>query len=234
MRMIIKRFGLPHNPKKEKKKRNRIMKQIIMFLCIFIVVAILLAIVFEMLIRNYITDLAIADTFKATWIGSLASYWGGIIGGIFSGVFAFLGVFYTIKYYKESDEEKGKIAIQPFLLVTVGTDKDAKKGYEIGSKANGKKRFNITIKNIGNGFANTLVLHTGFNIGGIAYNKVILVGESDYLFLMIEPNSLKKGVTFGIQYIDAMRNEYIQEYIIAEKNGHIDIECGYPNYIEQR
>ena len=210
------------------------MKQIIMFLCIFIVVAILLAIVFEMLIRNYITDLAIADTFKATWIGSLASYWGGIIGGIFSGVFAFLGVFYTIKYYKESDEEKGKIAIQPFLLVTVGTDKDAKKGYEIDSKANGKKRFNITIKNIGNGFANTLVLHTGFNIGGIAYNKVILVGESDYLFLMIEPNSLKKGVTFGIQYIDAMRNEYIQEYIIAEKNGHIDIECGYPNYIEQR
>lgn len=234
MRMIIKRFGLPHNPKKEKKKRNRIMKQIIMFLCIFIVVAILLAIVFEMLIRNYITDLAIADTFKSTWIGSLASYWGGIIGGIFSGVFAFLGVFYTIKYYKESDEEKGKIAIQPFLLVTVGTNKDAKKGYEIGSKADGKKRFNITIKNIGNGFANTLVLHTGFNIGGIAYNKVILVGESDYLFLMIEPNSLKKGVTFGIQYIDASRNEYIQEYIIAEKNGHIDIECGYPNYIEQR
>ena len=130
--------------------------------------------------------------------------------------------------------KKRKIAIQPFLLVTVGTDKDAKKGYEIDSKANGKKRFNITIKNIGNGFANTLVLHTGFNIGGIAYNKVILVGESDYLFLMIEPNSLKKGVTFGIQYIDAMRNEYIQEYIIAEKNGHIDIECGYPNYIEQR
>lgn len=40
---------------------------------------------------------------------------------------------------------------------------------------------------------------------------MILVGESDYLFLMIEPNNLKKGVTFGIQYIDTMRNEYIWE-----------------------
>lgn len=232
MHTIIKRFGLLHNPKKEKKKRNRIIKQIIIFLCVFIILSTFLAIGFELLIRNYITTLTITDTLNSTWIGSLASYWGGIIGGIFSGVFAFLGVFYTIKYYKETDEQKEKIGVQPFLLVTLGTNKDIKKGYELGPKSNGKKRYNITIKNIGNGFANTLVLHTGFNVGGLSYNKVILVGESEYLFFMIEPNSLKDGINFGIQYIDAMRNEYVQEYTIAEKNGDIDIECGYPNYIK--
>ncbi len=44
---------------------------------------------------------------------------------------------------------------------------------------------------------------------------------------------LKHGMEFGIQYIDAMRNEYIQEYIILEKRGHIDIECGYPKFLKQ-
>lgn len=232
MRMIIKRFGLLHNPKKDKKKRNKIMRQIIIFLCVFIILAALLAIGFEMLMRNYITHLTVTDALNSTWIGSLASYWGGIIGGIFSGAFAFLGVFYTIKYYKETDEQKERIAIQPFLLITTGATKRVEKGYEIGSKSDSKKQYNITIKNIGNGFANTLVFHTGFNIGGIAYNKVILVGESEFLFFMIEPNNLKRGINFGIQYIDAMRNEYIQEYTIIEKNGRVDIECGYPNYIE--
>lgn len=57
----------------------------------------------------------------------------------FSGVFAFLGVFYTIKYYKESDEQKEKAAIKPFLLVTVGADKDTKKGFALGAKPDEKK-----------------------------------------------------------------------------------------------
>ena len=103
MRMIIKRFGLLHNPKKDKKKRNKIMRQIIIFLCVFIILAALLAIGFEMLMRNYITHLTVTDALNSTWIGSLASYWGGIIGGIFSGAVAFLGVFYTIKYYKKRE-----------------------------------------------------------------------------------------------------------------------------------
>lgn len=68
----------------------------------------------------------------------------------------------------------------------------------------------------------------------MAYNKVISVGESEYLFFMIDPNGLKKGIGFGIQYIDAMRNEYVQEYTISEKHGQIEIECGYPGFLEQR
>lgn len=43
---------------------------------------------------------------EETRAASVASYWGGIIGGAVSGMLAFLGVFYAIRYYKESDAQK--------------------------------------------------------------------------------------------------------------------------------
>lgn len=236
MKIKIKRFGLPYDPEKEKRVKNKIAKHIIIFLCLFIVIAALLAVKLEILMRNHIVSLAINDTIDSTWIGALASYWGGIIGGAISGVFAFLGVFFTIRYYKESDEQKEKAAIQPFLLVTVGANKNTASGFELGPKSDEKKatkEIKVTIKNIGNGFAKTLVVHTGFNVGGMAYNKVISVGEAEYLFFRADPDDLAEGLCFGIQYIDAMRNEYIQEYMIIENHGLIDIECGYPGFLEQ-
>lgn len=232
----IKRFGLPYNPRKEKRMKNKITKHIVVFLCLFIVIVAIATVGFAMLMRNYISCLTINDTVDSAWISSLASYWGGIIGGVISGVLAFLGVFYTIKYYKESDEQKEKSLIQPFLLVTVGADKEPPNGFELGPKTDGKKatkQVKITIRNIGNGFANTLVIHTGYNVGGMAYNKVITVGDAQFLFFMADSDDLKQGMEFGIQYIDAMRNEYIQEYIISEKRGHVDIECGYPKFLKQ-
>lgn len=96
------------------------------------------------------------------------------------------------------------------------------------------EKIKVTIKNIGNGFANALVIHTGFNLGGLSYNKVFSVGESDSIFFVVDPNNLKKGIGFGIQYIDAMRNEYLQGYNVSEEHGHINIECCYPRFIEQR
>lgn len=237
MKIKIKRFGLPYNPRKERRVKNRTTKHIIRFLCLFIVILALLTLGFEILMRNYIVCLAINDTIDSIWIGSLASYWGGIIGGAISGVFAFLGVFFTIRYYKESDEQKEKAAIQPFLLVTVGANKDIASGFELGPKSDEEKatkKIKVTIKNIGNGFAKTLVVNTGFNFGGMAYNKVISVGEAEYLYFMVDPDDLANGLCFGIEYIDAMRNEYIQEYMIIENHGHIDIECGYPEFLEQR
>jgi hypothetical protein len=155
---------------------------------------------------------------------------------VISGVLAFFGVFYTIRYYKESDEQKEIAAIQPFLLVTVGSNKDAKSGFELGPHSDenkATKEIKVTIKNIGNGFAKTLVIHTGFNFGGVAYNKVISVGEVESLFFMVDPNDLIKGIKFGIQYIDAMRNEYIQEYEVVENHGQIEIECGYPGFLNR-
>lgn len=236
MKIEMKRFGLPYNPGKERRIKNKTIGNIILFLVIFIIAAAFLSIGVMMLVRRNIICLSINDTIDSLWIGSLTSYWGGIIGGVISGVFAFLGVFFTIKYYKESDEKKEKAAIQPFLLVTVGADKAVKNGFTLGPESDEKKateEIKVTIKNIGNGFAKTLVVHTGFNCGGLAYNKVISVGESEYLFFRSNPDDLGKGLCFGIQYIDAMRNEYIQEYEIINEYGHIDIKCGYPGFLEQ-
>ena len=108
MKVTFKRFGLPYNPQKDKKNKNKIIRHIVWFLFAFIAISVLLTLVVEALIRISIAKLAINDTIDSTWIGSLASYWGGIIGGMISGTLAFIGVFYTIRYYKESDEQKEK------------------------------------------------------------------------------------------------------------------------------
>lgn len=46
------------------------------------------------------------------------TYWGAVIGGIASGCIAVIGVFATISYYKQSDADKARLAIRPFLEVT--------------------------------------------------------------------------------------------------------------------
>ena len=120
----------------------------------------------------------------------------------------------------------------------VGQDNhhEASKGFSLGKDPeNGKKRkeIRVSIQNIGNGFATTLVVHTGFNIGGLAFNKVIPVGECAYTFFMVDPENLKDGIHFGLQYVDSMTNEYIQEYTVKADGGSIEIDCGYPQLLEQ-
>lgn len=237
MKIYTKRFGLPYNPKKEKRAKNKITRHIIIFLLLFVVIAVKAAISFEQWMRTQISQLLIADTIDSVWIGSLASYWGGIIGGLISGTLAFLGVFYTIKYYKESDQRKERTEIQPFLLVTIGASKNSSTGFELGAPIEGKdisKEINVTIKNIGNGFAKTLVVHTGYCYSGMAYDKVISVGNEESLFFMADPSDISKGLSFAIQFVDAARNEYIQQYSITEEHGKLNIECGYPDFLEQR
>ena len=74
------------------------------------------------------------------------------------------------------------------------------------------RNYRASIQDIEKGFATTLVIHTEANIGGLAFNKVIPVGEFAYTFFMVDPGNLKEGLHFGLQYIDSMTNEYIQEY----------------------
>ena len=106
MKVEYKRFGLPYNPQKEKKTKNKLILHIVLFLIIFIAVAVVLTLGVEALIRLSVVQLSVDNEMNATWIGSVASYWGGIIGGMISGILAVIGVFYTILYYKEADEQK--------------------------------------------------------------------------------------------------------------------------------
>lgn len=53
MKIKIKRFGLPYNPGKERRVKNRTTKHIILFLCLFIVIAVMLAVGFEIKIYSF-------------------------------------------------------------------------------------------------------------------------------------------------------------------------------------
>ncbi len=53
----MKRFGLPYNPGKEKRIKNKITKHIVVFLCLFIVIVAIATVGFAMIIRNYISCL---------------------------------------------------------------------------------------------------------------------------------------------------------------------------------
>ena len=233
MKITMERFGKPFNPGEERmKKRNSFLSVILFLVCAVAAVAVI-TIIIEHLIRSLVVSGQ-----EETWAASVASYWGGIIGGVVSGVLAFLGVFYTIRYYKDSDAQKERAAVQPFLLVKLGQDnrRELSKGFSLGKVPEDdkkRKEVRVSIQNIGNGFATTLVIHTGFNIGGLAFNKVIPVGECAYTFFMVDPENLKEGLHFGIQYIDSMTNEYIQEYTMESDGSLIEIDCGYPQLIKQ-
>ena len=233
MKIEMQRFGKPYEPRKEMRIKRNTLFGVIVFLLIAIVIVALLSIGIENAIRHYVVDGQ-----EDTWAASVASYWGGIIGGVVSGILAFLGVFYTIRYYKDSDAQKERAAVQPFLLVELKQDPrhEISTGFSLGDQTDDKetqKTINIAIKNIGHGFAKTLVIHTGFNISGLAFNKVINVSDTAYTFFVVNTDNLNDGVSFALQYVDSMTNEYIQVYTIKKVHSTIDIECGYPHLLNQ-
>lgn len=233
MNITEERFGKPLVPKDEKNKKRKSFFFVIIFLICAVVLVAIFTIVFGCLIRRYV-----ASGQEETWAASVASYWGGIIGGVISGILTFLGVFYTIRYYKESDAQKERASVQLFLCVRIGQDtKNCNQiGFSLGEipkEKDKQKHIAVTIRNIGNGFANTLVIHTGFNIGGFSFNKVIPVNDYAYTYFVCDPERIDEGLSFDIQYVDSMTNEYIQKYMLKTEYDHIVIECGYPQLLEQ-
>lgn len=233
MKLEIQRFGKPSELGNEKRKKRKAILGVIIFLMVAVIVIAVATILIEQYIRGYV----LSDQ-KETWAASIASYWGGIIGGMISGILAFLGVFYTIRYYKEADTKKERASIQPFLMVELSQDNchECRNGFSLGNRTDDKEKqtkINVVIRNIGNGFAKTLVIYTGYNIGGNAFNKVINVDDREYIFFILNKENIKDEVSFRLQYIDSMTNEYLQNYEIKEENGRIIIECGYPQLIEQ-
>lgn len=165
--------------------------------------------------------------------------WAGFLGSYIGGVCTLIALVATIHYYKDSDKKKEKAAIQPFLHVTVGGgNRELRKGFSLPGKTEKKseelKQIDVTIKNIGNGFATTLVVYTGFNMGGLAFKHVIPVGESVHTFFMVDKDKLKDGLHFGFNFVDSMRNEYIQEYEMKQDGSQIVIDCGYPEFMTER
>ncbi len=117
MKIEMQRFGKPYEPRKETHSRRNALVGILVFLLVAILIVAIVSIGIEVAIKY-----GVIPGQEETWAASVASYWGGIVGGAISGILAFLGVFYTIRYYKESDAQKERAAVQPFLMVELGQD----------------------------------------------------------------------------------------------------------------
>lgn len=239
----MERFGIPV------RRENRPICLTIILVILLLIVLLAVTIGVQIQIQHSIGKLAVTDDLNATWIGSLASYWGGILGGVISGCLTVIGVIWTIKYYKDSDAVKSRIEHMPFLMLEMNGHSDLRDCeldlYKIESdklkEDNAKEKilyYKFKLQNIGQGFANTLVVHTEQNLGGIAYNHLIQVSNSNAFCLEIHFN---KNIPideayFAVSFIDCMTNEYIQFYGLQLDNSNlseIDIEQGYPKFIGQ-
>ncbi len=232
------RFGIT-----EKNKSNHwIRVSLLAIVAIGLIIAITVKI--QNSIQTSINSLSVTNDLNAAWISSMASYWGGIIGGIISGMLAVIGVAWTIRYYRNSDARKSCAEHMPFLKAEVDekftqTSKmdNSLKIYNIyhSPKENNKPKgntvlLNVNLENIGRGFANTLVVRTEENVGGIAFNEVIKINESKRICLEVHED--EEYIKFAIMYIDCMTNEYEQVYTIY-LGKKIDIDNGYPKFIGQ-
>ena len=239
----MKRFGKNQSKKKKLKWKN-VMILIILLIIIFVGCAYKV----ENLIQSSVVKLSVDNDVNATWIGSLASYWGGILGGIFSGIIAVFGVFYTIQFTREADRNKLRQSIQPFLNVNKVTSQynynnsDIKQ-FQISGvnrqdnklKPQSLESIYLGITNIGNGFANTITFGTGENYLGIAYKDVFTINETKIVRLNVPKQKLNEGFIFNILFLDSMANEYVQEYEIRhyQTGEKYYIDVGYPELIER-
>lgn len=205
----MKRFG-KNQPKKKKSKWKNVIIPSVLLIIIFVVCAYKV----ENLIQSSLVKLSVDNDVNATWIGSLASYWGGILGGIFSGIIAVFGVFYTIQFTREADRNKLRQSIQPFLNVNKVTSQynynnsDIKQ-FQISGvnrqdnklKPQSLESIYLGITNIGNGFANTITFGTGENYLGIAYKDVFTINETKIVRLNVPKQKLNEGFIFNILFL---------------------------------
>ena len=172
------------------------------------------------------------------------SYFGGAIGGIISGTFTFLGVYYTISYYKESELENDRKKVLPFLLIDYNTDQgiENEPGFSLFNphRVSGpidydkEVNFQLKIVNIGNGFAKTNIFFTGYSIEGNEFCKTIMQEKPYYFSLLIAKEDLIRGATFGIQFRDPMSNTYNQYYhVYINKNGRYVFDSDYPKLVKK-
>ena len=244
--MHIERFGIQLKPKHPSNSIVPVLA-VIVLIALFVIAALKI----QGVIQSSINSLEVTDDLSATWIGSLASYWGGILGGIMSGALAMLGVVLTIKYYRDSDATNKRIEHMPFLMAAISPPSEQNNhkietNYKIrcGLSANGVKSqekviyYTLTLKNIGQGFASTLTMQTGENFGGIAFNEIIQVGDKTDVFIEVhlKKEEASARVSFGVLYIDCMTNEYFQKYTFQWEKGdssHPKVESGYPQFLGQ-
>lgn len=235
------RFGLVKRGKK---------RYTLLYILLFIIaigVALTVAVIVQNTIHSSLNQLEVNNDLNSTWLGAVASYWGGVIGGVISGSFTVIGVILTIVYYKKADNKKDRLNDMPFIEATILSSKHINSANIDISKAillsefNDKKHnekdelmyFKIALNNIGKGFAHTLSIISGETLGGNAYTKLIRVNEQTEIEVKAYIDDIHNDrASFSLIYIDCMTNEYMQTFTIR-RNKNYSVESGYPSFLGQ-
>ena len=235
----ISRMGVPQV------KKSCLREIIKMF--VYVAVAIIFCILFfysfkylELYIRNIYSVKPYNEANTATWISSVASYWGGIIGGAVSGMISLGGTFIIINYYRKSDISNRQISNQPFLNIKLLDNYSNKPANlndflhlcDIG-KGDRIIYTHIELKNVGKSFARTGVYYNGSNFGGNAFQYIVEAGETLEKKVLIGIKYSKQDVeaSLGIMFFDCFMNEYIQvfNFKVDGNTKSVNVEADYPN-----
>ena len=175
--------------------------------------------------------------YEDTWAASEGSYWGGIVGGVISGTLACIGVFATIRYYRESDIKKERAAVMPFFKAReeeYNIDYDYVYLPRDNERAQScKGHVAIAIQNIGNGFAHVEDIRCKEDKTESYVGLTLTKDQGMHLFLMTkDANSIDEIVL--IRFQDSMSNCYVQSIHIQNGRNGIVIKYEYPLLAEKK
>lgn len=159
----------------------------------------------------------VSNTMKET-----DAYWGSVIGGIVSGVFTYIGVLFTVYYYKRADKKKDIIRIRPFFYCKKYSSIDAESCtflyVDSSWKADEKPRRPpyrevccLKLTNVGNGMAyiEEVSIDGHDSTESVSFQYCYAVNDSIIVELVLEKNFELNEALF-ISFYDSDYNEYIQ------------------------
>ena len=120
MKIMYERLGIF----KERKNIHWVRKILFfIFFLLFLLVALKFGRVY---LQNVIKNIELTNESVKAWISTSLSFWGSIIASLLSGTLTIIGVWWTIKYYRDSDAKKSRMECMPFLMLEAKcyTDKE--------------------------------------------------------------------------------------------------------------
>lgn len=231
LKISTSRLGVPEN-QKSNRKALKFFGYVIGIL-LFLIAVMVTFVYIEKFIRAQL--LPVGEANSIAWSASLSSYWGAILGGLISGLIALGGTFIMIRYYRQSDIQNKINENKPFINISVKSWCSSNERNPVLFELGSGERISfieLAIKNIGKGFAQTLVYYNGANIGGVAFRHTLeqasQLEKTCFVKLKYDLTS-NKNMTFGIMFMDCFSNEYIQTFEISvESDGSATISCNYP------
>ena len=172
----------------------------------------------------------------------LPDHWSSVFGSVFTGLMAYVGVVFSIQYYRRSNREYERLKIMPYLDVTVietggevKAEDDIPEGEDVivspeyGMAEQTGIWLKMTIRNVGYGFAKVLSFWFEGNNLSVTVNKMLTTEEQmEAVFVMPKSNSYP----FFLTFVDPRMQLYAQRYSLCRDGGRMVCKSNVPMPIE--